>query len=332
MKAIQYTEFGDADVLKYVELPRPLPGPDEVLIENTAIGVNFPDIRERQGVYNRAETRVGGVQLPQIGGLQVIGHVAKVGTHVNRSLLGRKVMALMQKGAYAEFSLAKAGMTIAIPSHVDDFSIATLAAQGTTAYLALKICARLDAGESVLIQGAAGGVGSLAVQIAKALGARFVIGTASSESRRDFVRTLGADDAIAYDTPEWPKEVLRQTGGRGVDVILESIGGDVFEQNFECLSTFGRYVIVGSTRGPGAPFAPRRLMTNCHTLIGIYLPVFFHRHDIIRQSLDFLASGFVAGKIKGNIAAVLPLSEAAEAHRMLEERRAEGVVVLDPKL
>ena len=102
----------------------------------------------------------------------------------------------------------------------------------------------------MLVQGAAGGVGSLAVQIAKALGAGFVVGTASSEERRAFVRDLGADLAIPYDTPEWPQEVLRNTDGQGVDIILESIGGNVFEQNFECLANFGRYVILGSTRGP----------------------------------------------------------------------------------
>ena len=132
------------------------------------------------------------------------------------------------------------------------------------------------------MHGAAGGVGSLAVQIAKALGAGQVIATAGSDERRAYARSIGADVAVDYAKPDWPTTVLDATGGRGVDIILESIGGDIFEQNFECLATFSRYVIFGSTRGPGAPFAPRRLMTRCQTMTGIYVPVFFaQRPDLV---------------------------------------------------
>ena len=331
MKAIQYERFGGPEVLEYVDLPRPSPGEGEVLIETTAIGVNFPDIRERLGVYNRAETRVGGVHLPQVGGLQVVGHVVEPGSGVESNLRGRKVMALMKKGAYAQFALARASMTVALDPDADDVAMASLPAQGTTAFLTLQASTELRPGESVLVHGAAGGVGSLAVQIAKALGAGVVIGTASSEERRNFVRGLGADFAIAYDEPTWPHAVLEHTGARGVDIILESIGGDVFEQNFECLATFGRYIILGSTRGPGNPLAPRRLMTKSQSLTGFYLPVFYERPEIIGRALKFLADGVKAGKIKANVATVLPLSRTADAHRMLEERRAQGVIVLDPK-
>jgi NADPH:quinone reductase len=330
MKAIQFASFGGPEVLQYVELPKPQPLQGEVLIETTAIGVNFPDIRERKGVYNQKETRVGGVQLPQVSGLQVVGHVVEIGDGVDRALLGRKVMALMKQGAYAQFARASVALTVTLEADADDVAMASLPCQGATAFLTLQTLAELRAGQSVLVHGAAGGVGSLAVQIAKALGAGTVIGTASSEARQGFVRRLGADLAIGYDEPNWPKAVVDATNGRGVDIILESIGGDVFEQNFECLATFGRHVVFGSTRGPGNPIAPRQLMTKAQSLIGFYLPVFFERHDLIHRALKYLADGVAAGTIKTNVGAVLPLSRTADAHRMLEARQVQGIIVLDP--
>ena len=331
MKAMQFRSFGGPDVLEYLDLPSPLPGRGEVLIDTSAIGVNFPDIRERLGMYNRPETRVGGVALPHVAGLQAVGRVCAVGKDVAAELIGRKVMALMVSGAYAQQAVARVDMLVTLADSADDIAMASLPCQGVTAFLALRTCAHLQAGESVLIQGAAGGVGSLAVQIAKALGAQTVFGTASTEDRRAFVRSLGADHALAYDTANWPHEVLELTAGRGVDVILETIGGDVFDQNFECLAMLGRCVVVGSTRGPGLPFAPRRLMAKAQTLAGIYLPTFFHYPGLIREALQFLADGVSSGAIKPIVGATLPLSQTAEAHAMLERRQVHGVIVLDPQ-
>ncbi len=209
-------------------------------------------------------------------------------------------------------------------------ALAGLAAQAACAHLLLRSSTTLRAGESLLVHGAAGGVGGLAVQIAKALGATPVIGTASTAERRRFVLEVGADAAIGYDEPGWTGEVLRLTGGRGVDVLIESVGGDVFEQNFEALATFGRYLLLGSTRGPGEPFAPRRLMTKSQALIGFYLPVFFDRPGAIARALAFLADGLRTGQIKPAVDAVLPLHRAAEAHQRLENRDVRGVIVLDP--
>jgi NADPH:quinone reductase len=330
MKAIQFTSFGGPEVLSYVDLPKPSPTQGEILIETTAIGVNFPDVRERMGVYNQKETRVGGVELPHVTGLQVVGHVIAAGDGVDRAMIGSQVMALMKKGAYAQFALALAATTVTLRPDADDVAMASLPCQGATAYLTLQASTQLRAGESVLVHGAAGGVGSLAVQIAKALGAGTVIGTASSEERRAFVRGIGADLAIGYDDPNWPRTVLDHTQGRGVDVILESIGGDVFEQNFECLARFGRHIVFGSTRGPGNPIAPRRLMTEAQSLTGFYLPAFFETPELISRALAFLADGVTDGSIKTNVATVLPLSRAAEAHRMLQARQVQGVIILDP--
>jgi NADPH2:quinone reductase len=331
MKAVRYDTFGGPEVLQYLDAPDPQPGPGQVLIENHAIGVNFPDIRERLGVYNKAETRVGGVVLPQIGGLAVAGTVIDVGPGVRADLEGKPVVALMKKGAYAEFTVADEALCAAVTDDADAVALAGLAAQAVCAHLLLQACTTLRAGESLLVHGAAGGVGGLAVQIAKALGAGPVIGTASTPDRRQFVLELGADAAIDYDAPDWTTQVRELTDGRGVDVLIESIGGDVFEQNFDALATFGRYLLLGSTRGPGEPFAPRRLMTRSQALIGFYLPVFYDRPDLIGNALRFLADGLSAGRITAAVDAVLPLASAAEAHRRLERREVRGVIVLDPR-
>jgi NADPH:quinone reductase len=331
MKAVQYERFGGPEVLEYVDVRDPDPGPGEVLVQTVGIGVNFPDIRERLGVYNQAETRVGGVKLPNVSGLAVTGRVVRVGDGVDRALIGRSVAAILKIGGYAELAVAKASLTVALPDGVDLFDMAGIAAQGVCAHLLLQASTELRRGESILVHGAAGGVGGIAVQIAKSLGAAPVIGTASTHQRRDFVQSLGADAAIGYDDPGWPERVLEITGGRGVDVLIESIGGDVFEQNFRALADFGRYLVLGSTRGPGEPFAPRRLMTHSQALIGFYLPVFYSRPALIARGLEFLASELAAGRLVPMVDRVMPLRQAADAHRMLEKREVHGVLVLDPK-
>jgi NADPH2:quinone reductase len=186
-------------------------------------------------------------------------------------------------------------------------------------------------GESVLVQGASGGVGNIAVQIAKILGAGLVIGTGGSDEKLEFVRSLGADFAVDYRRPDWPQDVLEKTGGRGVDILLESVGGEIFEQNFECLAPFGRYIIFGSTRGPGKPFEPRRLMQKSQSMTGIYLPVYLANPDLLNDALQFLVEQAAKGRLHPHVSQTLPLSQAAEAHRLLEEQQAVGGVVLDPK-
>jgi NADPH:quinone reductase len=329
MKAIRYERFGGPEVLEYLDLPNPTPGAGQLLIETVAIGVNFPDIRERLGVYNNAETRVGGVQLPQVGGLAVAGTVVDAGPRTSVQL-GSKVVALMKKGAYAQLAVAEEPLSAVVDDDADQVTLAGFAAQAACAHLLLQASTTLRAGESLLVHGAAGGVGSLAVQIAKALGAKPVIGTASTAERREFVKSLGADAAISYEEPGWTEQVRELTAGRGVDVLVESIGGDVFEQNFDALATFGRYLLLGSTRGPGEPFAPRRLMTKSQALIGFYLPVFYDRPELIGNALRFLADGLKTEQITPSVDEVLPLSQAAEAHRRLESREVRGVIVLDP--
>ena len=189
--------------------------------------------------------------MPQVGGLAVAGKVVEVGPGATGNLVGRHVVALMKKGAYAELAVAAQALCAVVDDDADVTVLAGFAAQAACAHLLLQASTILRPGEALLVHGAAGGVGSLAVQIGKALGASPVIGTASTQERRNYVLELGADAAIGYDEPNWPATVLELTGGRGVDVLIESIGGEVFEQNFQALATFGRYLLLGSTRRAG---------------------------------------------------------------------------------
>jgi NADPH:quinone reductase len=330
MKAVQYERFGGPEVLEYVDVPNPVAQAGEVLVRTIGIGVNFPDIRERLGIYNRSETSVGGVTLPNISGLAVTGHVVGVGEDVDPAFIGQSVVAMLKIGGYAELAVAEASLTVPLSDDVDLFEMAGIAAQGVCAFLLLQASTELHSGESILVHGAAGGVGGIAVQIARSLGASPIIGTASTQKRRDFVKSLGADVAIGYDDPGWPEQVLEITAGRGVDVLIESIGGDVFEQNFRALADFGRYLLLGSTRGPGDPIAPRRLMTHSQALIGFYLPVFYSRPDLVARGLDYLAGELAAERLVPMVERVMPLREAADAQRMLEDRTVHGVLVLDP--
>ena len=305
MKAIYFESFGGRDVLKYGDMPEPQPRAGELLIAVERSSINYVDIRERQGTYNRPETHVGGIELPHISGLQAVGKVVAAGASVDTLWVGKKVLAYTpQGGGYAQFVVADTDLCIEI-SDTDADLYAALPTQGLTAYLTLTASTQVRPGESILVQGASGGVGSLAVQIAKILGAGLVFGTASTQEKLSFILGLGADEAIDYTRDDWTQTVLQKTEGRGVDIVLESIGGDIFEKNFECLATFGRYVLYGSTRGPGEPIAPRRLMQKCQSLTGFYVPVFLQRRELLHAGLQFLVNATAEGKLRPSIVRTL---------------------------
>lgn len=330
MKAIYYKKFGERDVLVFGEMPDPTPVDKEVLIQVERSSVNYVDIRERQGTYNKPETHGAGVKLPHIPGLQAVGRVIELGPNADATLIDKRVVAYTPRGGgYAEKVLADSTLCIEIPESATADIFAALPNQGLTAYLLLTASTEVRPGESVLVQGASGGVGSLATQIARILGAGNILGTASTESKLKFIRKLGADTAINYTQADWPQTILEKTNGKGVDILLESIGGDIFDKNFECLAPFGRYIIFGSTRGPGQPFSPRRLMQKSQSLTGFYLPVFEGKPELLRKGMNFLTQETLKGKLSPSIARVLPLRDAAEGHRLLEDREVQGTIILD---
>jgi NADPH2:quinone reductase len=289
MKAVQFVRFGGPDVLEYLNLPRPSPQANEVLIEVAASGVHHRDARERAGVYQRPDAKLDGVDLPRIPGAQVVGTVIELGHAVDPGLLGRRVMAYLPRGGgYAEYAATLSAFAVPLPGELNDREMAAILGQGAAAWLMLKVSTELRPGEGALVHGAAGGVGSMAVQIAKVLGAGLVVATAATQEKRDFALSLGADAAIDYEDPRWPQAVNDATGGRGVDIILESVGGDVFHRNFECLATQGRVILFSSIRPLDKPFEPRRLMAKSQTLTGFFGGLMFWDPALFREALDFL--------------------------------------------
>ena len=246
MKAIRIHETGGPEVMHLEDVESPTPAQGEILIKVAAAGVNYADLAQRQGAY-LTRTRT-----PMTLGVEVAGTVAAHGPGVSAPPVGTRVIAFVQ-GGYAEYAIASASTVIPIPENLDFTHAAAFAVQGLTAYQTLHESGRLQPGESVLVQAAAGGVGTLAVQLARLMGAGTVVGTASNEQKLDLVRRLGADATINYTQNDWVEQVKQATGGRGVDVVLEVVGGPIAEQSLQCLAPFGRMVVIGAASGQQKP-------------------------------------------------------------------------------
>jgi NADPH:quinone reductase len=324
MKAVQLKEYGGPEVLEIVELEKPVPTGREVLIEIKAIGVNYADTARREGQY------VVKTPLPFIPGAEIAGIVATVGDKVTSVKPGMRVVTLIESGGYSEFALADERSLIPIPEQLDYQNAVALPLQGLSAYHVLKTMGRLEKGESVLVHAAAGGVGTLAVQLAKLFGAGKVIATASSSEKLDLARQMGADVLINYSESNWVEQVLEATGGKGVDVALEMVGGDVFHKTLKCLATFGRLVVFGAASGEQSKMYPSSLMARNQSVIGFFLPQIMRKPELLQPSLVELLSYLGEGKLKLTIGGVFPLDEAANVHRLLQSRKTTGKLVLEP--
>jgi len=335
MEAIRAKSFGTPDVLVLENVPVPRPGPGQVLIRVESVGVNFSDVKRRRNDPYPFPTA-----LPYTPGGEVAGAVEALGDSVAGPPVGTPVFALVGNDGstgYAQFAVANAAQVIPIPPGLRADVASGLVIAGSTAVLILEESARLQAGESVLVQGAAGGVGSYAVQIAKLLGAGTVIGAAGSPENREAVLALGADHAVDYTLADWPDRVLEFTGGRGADVVLEMAGGAMFGQSVSCLAPFGRAVVYGSSSGEPLRMNPETVQTLFYepspnqSLVAFNLGLWFGPHPEPAVGALQTLIGFVSsGQVEVPIGHVLPLSRAAEAHRMLEERRTTGKIVLKP--
>lgn len=324
MKAIRFHKLGGPEVLSYEEIERPVPGAGQVLLKVEAAGVNFADTARRSGRYPFP------TPLPCIPGSEIFGAVEEAGPGLETGLVGQRFYSFSETGGYAQFALAAASRLIPEPPGVPPMAGLALLVQGLTAALVLKRAARLKAGESVLVEGAAGGVGVLAVQLAKLFGADTVVGAASTEKKRKLVRQLGADATVDYTAPAWAERVKEATGGRGVDIVLEMAGGPTFEQSYSCLAPFGRCVVYGMASGvPGTVPLPR-MMPNNQELIGFYLGGYFAEPQLVPGLFAQLADFVRDGKLKLQMGDQLPLSDAAEMHRRLESRKTTGKCLLLP--
>ncbi len=325
MRAIQITEFGGPEVLEAVELPTPEPGPDEVLIEVSKAGVNFADTHTRDNSYVRKAT------LPLVPGGEVAGVVVSAPAGSKLSV-GRRVVALTGLGGYAQYAIAPEAHTFAVPEGVDDGTALALIIQGTTAWHMYRTAARVAEGESVVVHSAAGGVGSLAVQLGRSLGAGRVIAVASSAAKRDFALELGADVAIDADPEGMTERLVQANGGREVDVVFDMTGGETFERSYRALAHFGRIVVCGiSSREPNR-ISSGSLLRHSRSLVGFYLFHCLERPGMFDEALSDLFVRVADGEVRARVGATYPLERAAEAHMEMAERRTTGKVLLDPTI
>ena len=322
MKAVRIHEHGGPEVLRYEEVPLPEPGRGEARIKVEAAGVNFTDIYNRIGLYKGT--------LPYTLGSEAAGTVDAVGPEVTEVKPGDRVAYAMHLGAYAEYVVVPAWRLVPLPPAIDGRTAAAVILQGMTVHYLTHSTYPLKPGETVLVHAAAGGVGRLLVQVAKRLGVR-VIGTVSSEEKARLAREAGADEVILYTKEDFEEAVKRATGGRGVDVVYDSVGKTTAEKSLNCLRPRGYLVLFGNASGAAPPIDPLTLMAKG----SLYLtrPTLTHyagnREELLaraRAVFDWITSE----QVKIRIAKTFPLAEAAEAHRALEGRGVAGKILLLP--
>lgn len=315
MRAIQIGRYGGPEVLEVVELPDPQPRPDQVLIDVAGIGVNYADTHLADGSY------LTNPELPHVPGSEVIGRAAN----------GRRVMALTGSGGYAEKALAPAALSIEVPEGIDDGAALAILVQGLSAWHLLRTSAQLQPGETVVVNAAAGGVGSLAVQLAKIFGAGRVIATASSPDKQKLALDLGADVAVDGAAGGYTERVVEANNGKRVDVILDAVGGPVFAAAFEALGQFGRLVTFGAaSREAPAAIEPARLMKRNLSVIGFWLSPALARPGMFAEPLTELLQLVAAGRLRPVVGAEYPLADARRAHEDLLARRSTGKLILRP--
>jgi NADPH2:quinone reductase len=315
VRAVQITEFGGPEVLKIAEVEEPVPAEGQVLITVDRAGINYADTHQVENSY------LSKARLPMIPGGEVVGHTAD----------GRRVVALVGSGGYAEKAVGYAQAAFDVPEGVSDGDALAMIVQGTSAWHLLKTSTHLQPGESVLIHAGAGGVGSLAIQLAKLWGAGRVIATASTENKRKQTLELGADVAIDGDPEGLKDRIIEANDGKPVDVVLEMVGGKTFDESFEALAKFGRMATFGAaSREAAAAVQPSRLMKGSRTIAGFWLADCFQTPAMLGVPLDELFGLVKEGKLRSILGGDYALSEIATAHEDMRARRTVGKLVLDP--
>ena len=314
MRAIQITRFGGPEVLELVELPDPEIPEGFLGLEVSAAGVNYADTHQTEDSYLAKQT------LPLIPGGEAVGRTAD----------GRRVVALLSGGGYAERAVAHPSAAFDVPDDVTDGQALAVVLQGLTAYHLLRTSTRMQPGESVVVHAAAGGVGTIAVQLAKAWGAGRVIAAASSPDKRELALSLGADVAVDPAEPDLKTALREANGGKPVDVVLEMVGGSVFDQSLAALAPFGRLAVFGMAgRVPPTPINPAELMGRSRAVIGFWLVHCLGRPEMTQQPMAELLGMVQAGTLSPVVGGSYPLADARAAHEDLLARRSVGKLILD---
>jgi NADPH:quinone reductase len=321
MRAVQIEEFGGPEVLKVAELATPEPGDGELLVKVSHAGINFADTHQRENTY------LAKFELPLVPGGEVAGTVER---GANGFQEGQRVVSMIGTGAYAEYVAAPAATTFPIPEGVDDAVALALLIQGLTAWHLYRTSAKLAAGETVVVIAASGGVGNLAVQLAKPFGAGRVIATASSEEKRQQALELGADAALDPNADDLSAQLIEANGGKKVDVVLEMAGGKVFDECLNALAPFGRLVTYGIAGREQNTVATGRLMRKSQAVIGFWLAHCLGREDMVREPLEDLFDRAARGELTPLVGQTYGMSEVRQAHEDLAARRTSGKLLLDP--
>ncbi len=317
------------------EVPIPEPEPGQILIRVESAAVNFSDVKRRRGDVYPFETT-----FPFVPGGEVAGTVVALGAGVDSPAVGTRVFALAGPngfGGYAQYAVSYATTAVPIPDGLSADAASVLIVAGCTAKIMLETGARLAAGETILVPAAAGGVGSFALQIARRLGARLVIGVASGPRKAAAAREFGAHEVVDGTAADWPARVRDLTGGKGVDVALEASGGAAFEATFSALAPFGRLVVFGAASGRPAAlsaptldalfYAPAANQSVSGFNVGAW---FLERPEVAGPALARLVQDVAGGRVRVPPIEALPLARAADAHRKLEGREVVGKLVLKP--
>ena len=315
MKAIQISAFGGPEVMQYVDLPDPIAAESEIVLEVTAVGINYADTHQTENSYLSPQT------LPLVPGIEVTG------IHE-----GKRYLASVSSGGYAQKAIAQKAALIPIPDQVTDQQALCMLVQGSTAWHLLRTMGSVKPGQTVVVHAAAGGVGTIAIQLAKLWGAR-VIAVTSTQSKIDLAKSLGADEVVDAHEPELSKALRAANGGRGVDLILEMVGGATFDQSLLALGNFGKLITFGmASRTAPTPIHPGSLMHGSKTVSGFWLANCFGKKELMSDVITELFELVADGKLRPIIGAKFPLSKAADAHRAMLARATTGKIALDPAL
>jgi NADPH2:quinone reductase len=316
MRAIQITEFGGPEVLTVTELPDPSPAEGFDLVAVTAAGVNYADTHQIENSY------LSTTELPLVPGSEVVGTTAD----------GRRVASLVGTGGYAEQALAFPDLTFDLPDEVTDGQALALMVQGLSAWHLLQTSTHLAAGESIVVHAAAGGVGTLAVQLAKTWGAGRVIGVASTPEKRELVESLGADATVAAAAPDLSQALIDANNGAPVDIVLEMVGGPTFDASLASLAPFGRLATFGMAgRTPPSPIDAGALLQRSRAVIGFWLVHCLSKPGMVKQPMAEMLQMVATGNLSPIVGNTYPLADARRAHEDLLARRSTGKLVLDPR-
>lgn len=320
--------YGTPNVLTIIETAVPTPQPGEILLKVEAIGVNYSDVLRRKNTYFMP------TPLPYILGAEAVGEIVGLGEGVPPVPfgIGSRVLAILPNGGgYSEYIAAQAQFCVPLPPNIDAATASAIFVQGSTAHLMVHQVAKDLQGKSVLIHAAAGGVGSLLVQLAKMAGAARIIATGSSDAKLNIARTLGADAAVNYAQKNWATKVIEANQGQKVDVIFEMVGGEIYLQSFECLAAGGTMIVYGAASGQKGVIHSEHFVDENQTVTGFNLAHYIqHKMGIWQESLGAMIGLLAEGKIRVHVGQTFALAEAAKAHEELESRNTTGKIVLKP--